>query len=163
MHPGLSYVDSHLQLRRRRNRDKQVNNAVVGHSMSTDSSSMAQAMVHNEVRLNLLQSDAKAFNTLSRYFVRPSCDINFAPGRPYHFGHRWLPQRWPEKKADVFFTTETRSRSPYATSSVAMKWHSIPTVLTAPSTSTAAKSKTPPGRCRFTSERVKTARWAIAL
>jgi phage gp29-like protein len=65
--------------------DKQVSKAVVGQIMSTDDgSSMAQAMVHNEVRLDLLQADAKAeSNTLNRYFVRPWCDLNFAPGRPY--------------------------------------------------------------------------------
>lgn len=65
--------------------DKQVSKAVVGQTMSTDDgSSMAQAKVHNEVRLDLLQADAKAeSNTLNRYFVRPWCDLNFAPGRPY--------------------------------------------------------------------------------
>ncbi|EJM77248.1 DUF935 domain-containing protein [Pseudomonas sp. GM60] len=65
--------------------DKQVSKAVVGQTMSTDDgSSMAQALVHNEVRLDLLQADAKAeSNTLNRYFVRPWCDLNFAPGRPY--------------------------------------------------------------------------------
>jgi phage gp29-like protein len=65
--------------------DKQVSKAVVGQTMSSDDgSSMAQAKVHNEVRLDLLQADAKAeSNTLNRYFVRPWCDLNFAPGRPY--------------------------------------------------------------------------------
>lgn len=65
--------------------DKQVSKAVVGQTMSTDDgSSQAQATVHNEVRLDLLQADAKAeSNTLQRYFVRPWCDLNFAPGRPY--------------------------------------------------------------------------------
>ncbi|WP_339457205.1 DUF935 domain-containing protein [Pseudomonas sp. EA_65y_Pfl1_P120] len=65
--------------------DKQVSKAVVGQTMSTDDgSSQAQATIHNEVRLDLLQADAKAeSNTLNRYFVRPWCDLNFAPGRPY--------------------------------------------------------------------------------
>ena len=65
--------------------DKQVSKAVVGQTMSTDDgSSRAQAMVHNEVRLDLLQADAKAeSNTLNRFFVRPWCDLNFAPGRKY--------------------------------------------------------------------------------
>lgn len=63
--------------------DKQVSKAVVGQTMSADDgSSRAQAMVHNEVRLDLLQADAKAeSNTLNRYLVRPWCDLNFAPGR----------------------------------------------------------------------------------
>lgn len=65
--------------------DKQVSKAVVGQTMSTDDgSSQAQANIHNEVRLDLLQADAKAeSNTLNRYFVRPWCDLNFAPGRKY--------------------------------------------------------------------------------
>lgn len=65
--------------------DKQVSKAVVGQTMSTDDgSSQAQATIHNEVRIDLLQADAKAeSNTISRYFVRPWCDLNFAPGRPY--------------------------------------------------------------------------------
>ncbi|MFA7944047.1 DUF935 domain-containing protein [Pseudomonas brenneri] len=65
--------------------DKQISKGVVGQTMSTDDgSSQAQATIHNEVRLDLLQADAKAeSNTLNRYFVRPWCDLNFAPGRPY--------------------------------------------------------------------------------
>jgi phage gp29-like protein len=65
--------------------DKQVSKTVVGQTMSTDDgSTQAQANIHNEVRLDLLQADAKAeSNTLHRYFVRPWCDLNFAPGRKY--------------------------------------------------------------------------------
>lgn len=65
--------------------DKQMSKAIVGQTMSTDDgSSMAQAKVHNEVRLDLLEADAKAeSNTLNRMFVRPFCDLNFAPGRRY--------------------------------------------------------------------------------
>lgn len=65
--------------------DKQVSKGVLGQTMSTDDgSSQAQATIHNEVRLDLLQADAKAeSNTLNRSFVRPWCDLNFAPGRPY--------------------------------------------------------------------------------
>lgn len=65
--------------------DKQVSKAVVGQTMSTDDgSSLAQANIHNEVRIDLLQADAKAeSNTLNRCFVRAWCDLNFAPGRPY--------------------------------------------------------------------------------
>lgn len=65
--------------------DKQISKAVVGQTMSADDgASLAQAKVHNEVRLDLLEADAKAeSNTLNRMFVRPFCDLNFAPGRPY--------------------------------------------------------------------------------
>lgn len=65
--------------------DKQVSKAVVGQTMSADDgASLAQAKVHNEVRLDLLEADAKALsNTFNRQFIRPFCDLNFAPGRPY--------------------------------------------------------------------------------
>lgn len=65
--------------------DKQMSKAIVGQTMSADDgASLAQAKVHNEVRLDLLEADAKAeSNTLNRQFVRPFCDLNFAPGRPY--------------------------------------------------------------------------------
>lgn len=65
--------------------DKQMSKAIVGQTMSADDgASLAQAKVHNEVRLDLLEADAKAeSNTLNRMFVRPFCDLNFAPGRPY--------------------------------------------------------------------------------
>ncbi|MBO2925438.1 DUF935 domain-containing protein [Pseudomonas asiatica] len=65
--------------------DKQMSKAIVGQTMSADDgASLAQAKVHNEVRLDLLEADAKAeSNTLNRMFVRPFCDLNFAPGRRY--------------------------------------------------------------------------------
>ncbi|MBA6100473.1 DUF935 domain-containing protein [Pseudomonas juntendi] len=65
--------------------DKQMSKAIVGQTMSADDgASLAQAKVHNEVRLDLLEADAKAeSNTLNRMFVRAFCDLNFAPGRPY--------------------------------------------------------------------------------
>lgn len=65
--------------------DKQMSKAIVGQTMSADDgASLAQAKVHNEVRLDLLTADAKAeSNSLNRMFVRPFCDLNFAPGRSY--------------------------------------------------------------------------------
>lgn len=65
--------------------DKQMSKAIVGQTMSADDgASLAQAKVHNEVRLDLLEADAKAeSNTLNRMFVRAFCDLNFAPGRRY--------------------------------------------------------------------------------
>lgn len=65
--------------------DKQISKAVVGQTMSADDgASLAQAKVHNEVRLDLLDADAKAeSNTINRMFVRPFCELNFAPGRKY--------------------------------------------------------------------------------
>ncbi|MNF45533.1 hypothetical protein D3C84_266710 [compost metagenome] len=65
--------------------DKQISKGVLGQTMSVDDgSSRAQAEIHNEVRLDLLQADARALsNTLNRALVRPYCDLNFAPGRGY--------------------------------------------------------------------------------
>ncbi len=65
--------------------DKQMSKAIVGQTMSADDgASLAQAKVHNEVRLDLLEADAKAEqNTINRMFVRAFCDLNFKPGRPY--------------------------------------------------------------------------------
>ncbi len=65
--------------------DKQISKGVLGQTMTADDgSSMAQARVHDGIRLDLLEADAKAqSNTLNRMFVRPFCDLNFGPGRPY--------------------------------------------------------------------------------
>jgi phage gp29-like protein len=62
--------------------DKQVSKAVLGQTMTADDgSSMSQAKVHNEVRLDLLKADARALqNTLNRDLVRPFVDLNFGPG-----------------------------------------------------------------------------------
>jgi len=44
--------------------------------------SLAQAQVHQLVRLDLLTADAKALsNTLQRQLVRPFIDLNYGPGR----------------------------------------------------------------------------------
>lgn len=65
--------------------DKQISKGVLGQTMTADDgSSMAQARVHDGIRLDLLEADAKALsNTLNRGLVRPWCDLNFAPGRGY--------------------------------------------------------------------------------
>lgn len=65
--------------------DKQISKGVLGQTMTADDgSSMAQARVHDGIRLDLLEADAKALsNSLQRQFVRPFCDLNFAPGRAY--------------------------------------------------------------------------------
>ena len=65
--------------------DKQVSKAVLGQTMTADDgSSMAQAKVHNEVRLDLLAADAKQLAaTLNRDLVRPLIDLNFGPQDAY--------------------------------------------------------------------------------
>lgn len=66
--------------------DKQVSKGVLGQTMtSDDGSSLAQAKVHQLVRLDILTADAKALsNTLKRALVRPFIDLNFGPGRYPH-------------------------------------------------------------------------------
>ncbi|MGE4526818.1 MAG: DUF935 domain-containing protein [Rhodospirillaceae bacterium] len=59
--------------------DRQVSKAVLGQTMtSDDGSSLAQADVHNEVRHDILRSDARQLAiTLNRDLVRPFVDLNF--------------------------------------------------------------------------------------
>lgn len=63
--------------------DKQVSKGGLGQTMTTDDgASLAQARVHNEVRLDILLADAKSEgNTLNQDLVRPFVDLNFGPGR----------------------------------------------------------------------------------
>lgn len=63
--------------------DRQISKAVIGQTMTADDgASLAQAQVHQLVRLDLLTADAKALsNTLQRQLVRPFIDLNFGPGR----------------------------------------------------------------------------------
>ena len=59
--------------------DKQVSKGVLGQTMTTDDgASLSQAKVHNDVRMDLLDADAKQLGrTLNRDFVRPFVDLNF--------------------------------------------------------------------------------------
>jgi phage gp29-like protein len=63
--------------------DKQISKAILGQTMTADDgASMSQAKVHNDVRLDILEADAKTLsNTLNRQLVKPYCDLNFTPGR----------------------------------------------------------------------------------
>lgn len=65
--------------------DEQVSKAVLGQTMTSDNgSSEAQAKVHNEVRLDIAQADARAVTgTLNRDLVRPFTDLNFGPQKAY--------------------------------------------------------------------------------
>lgn len=59
--------------------DKQVSKAVLGQTMTADDgASLSQAQVHNDVRLDIVESDAEQLaNTLNRDLVRPFIDLNF--------------------------------------------------------------------------------------
>lgn len=63
--------------------DKQISKGILGQTMTADDgASLSQAKVHNDVRLDLLEADAKALsNTLNRMLVRPFVDLNFGTGR----------------------------------------------------------------------------------
>lgn len=61
--------------------DKQVSKGVLGQTMTTDDgSSQSQANVHNDVRGDIQDDDAKKIAaTISRDFIRPFVDLNYGP------------------------------------------------------------------------------------
>lgn len=65
--------------------DAQMSKAVLGQTMTTDDgSSMAQAEVHNEVRLDIKKKDARQLNnTVNRDLIRPFVDLNYRPRKGY--------------------------------------------------------------------------------
>jgi len=65
--------------------DKQISKIVLGQTMTTDNgSSLAQAKVHNEVRLDILAADAlQLAATLMRDLVKPFVAFNFGPQERY--------------------------------------------------------------------------------
>lgn len=65
--------------------DKQVSKAVLGQTMTTDDgSSLSQAQVHNEVRLDILKADAKDMaQTLNRDLIKPFVDLNHGVQKHY--------------------------------------------------------------------------------
>ena len=76
--------------------DKQVSKAVLGQTMTADDgSSRAQAQVHDEVRGDILRSDARQLtNTLNRCLVRPFVDLNH--GEQETYPRLLLPVNEPE-------------------------------------------------------------------
>jgi len=65
--------------------DKTISKVVLGQTMTTeDGSSLAQAKIHNEVRLDIRNGDAEQLeNTLNRDLVRPFVDLNWGPQKKY--------------------------------------------------------------------------------
>jgi phage gp29-like protein len=65
--------------------DKQISKLVVGQTMtSDDGSSLGQAKIHNEVRLDILRADGKQLaSTINRDLIRPFVDLNFGPQNEY--------------------------------------------------------------------------------
>lgn len=65
--------------------DKQISKLVVGQTMtSDDGSSLGQAKIHNEVRLDILRADCKQLAaTINRDLIRPFVDLNFGPQDRY--------------------------------------------------------------------------------
>lgn len=67
--------------------DKQISKLVVGQTMtSDDGSSLGQAKIHNEVRLELLRADCRQLAiTINRDLIKPFVDLNFGPQEKYPF------------------------------------------------------------------------------
>lgn len=65
--------------------DKQISKLVVGQTMTSDNgSSLGQAKIHNEVRLDILRADCKQLAaTINRDLVKPFIDLNFGPQEKY--------------------------------------------------------------------------------
>lgn len=65
--------------------DRQISKAVLGGTMTADDgSSLAQAEVHNEVRLDIRKADARQIKgTINRDLVRPFVDLNFGRQSAY--------------------------------------------------------------------------------
>jgi len=59
--------------------DKQISKLIVGQTMtSDDGSSLGQAKIHNEVRLDILRADCKQLaSTINRDLIKPFVDMNF--------------------------------------------------------------------------------------
>lgn len=65
--------------------DRQISKAVLGQTMTTDDgSSQSQANVHNEVRKDIINWDARQLaNTLNEYLVKPFIDLNWGVQENY--------------------------------------------------------------------------------
>ena len=65
--------------------DKQVSKLVLGQTMTADDgASMAQAKVHNEVRIDILRADGRQLaDTLNRDVIEPFVAMNFGPQSAY--------------------------------------------------------------------------------
>lgn len=65
--------------------DAQISKAVLGQTMTTDDgASLAQAQVHNEVRLDIKKKDARQLsNTINRDLIEPFVDLNFGSQKAY--------------------------------------------------------------------------------
>ncbi|CAH0339585.1 DUF935 domain-containing protein [Rhizobium sp. CECT 9324] len=65
--------------------DKQVSKLVVGQTMTSDNgSSLGQAKIHNEVRLDILRADGKQLaRTANRDLIKAFVDLNFGPQDHY--------------------------------------------------------------------------------
>ena len=65
--------------------DKALSKAIIGQTMTADEGgSLAQAKVHDNVRIDIKKADAKQLNsTLARDLVRPAIDLNYGPRDRY--------------------------------------------------------------------------------
>lgn len=78
--------------------NKEESKAVLGQTMtSEDGSSLAQAQVHNEVRIDIRNADAwQLTNTVNRDLIRPYVDINRGPRERNRYPRFVIDTREPE-------------------------------------------------------------------
>lgn len=65
--------------------DRQVSKGVIGQTMTADDgASLSQAKVHNDVRLDIVEADARQLSaTINRDLVKPFIDLNFGAQEDY--------------------------------------------------------------------------------
>ena len=72
---------------------------VLGQTMTDENGgSLAQAMVHNQIRIDILQDDARQLaNTINRDLIAPFVALNFGPTPRRRGRHSPSPSRrtWP--------------------------------------------------------------------
>ena len=73
--------------------DKQISKLVVGQTMtSDDGSSLGQAKIHNEVRLDILRADCRQLAiTINRDLIKSFVDLNFGPQEHYPVAEMPVP------------------------------------------------------------------------
>jgi len=81
--------------------DRQISKAVLGQTMTADDgSSHAQAQVHDEVRQDIIDADAKQLaTTINRDLIKPYIDLNYGVQEEYPRMRCPLTANGPSKSA----------------------------------------------------------------
>lgn len=91
--------------------DAQLSKLVLGQTMTTDNgASMAQAKVHEHVRLDILAADARQLEaTVNRDIIKPFIDLNYGPQKKYP--RFMLPVESPEDLKTLADNVEKLARA----------------------------------------------------